>query len=345
MNLPDFFGIDIGNHTIKVAEVKYSGSNVELEKIGSIDTPYGVVGSEDENALGKLADAIKEIKEATNITTKKFIAALPESVIFSRVIELPKTEEGKIEETIYWEANQYMPIPVEKVQLDWLPIQEKQSEGNVIMQILLVAAPKKIIKQYQDLASKTGLELIALETETVATSRLITYKNKFDTPVLVLDFGANGTDMSVIKGNSLIFAQSLGTGSDALTKAIANDYGISIQQAEKYKIAYGLLENQGDGKIARSLTPVMEIIINELNKTINYFKEHLEESTPGEIYLVGDGAKLLGLPEFLSKRINIPCKLYDPIQHIKVPGKLEKELKQLSMVGFVVALGLAMKTE
>ncbi len=346
MKLPEFFGLDIGNHTIKIAQVKYSGDKAVLEKLGNIDTPFGVVGNEDPVAITQLADSVKEIRKATGIKTDKVVAALPESVIFSRVMEIPFTkDEGKIEETIFWEAKQHIPIPVENVQLDWLQIQEKTVEGNKMLQVLLVAAPKKIVEQYKTLADKAGLELIALETESVATARILSYKKNYQKPLLILDFGSQGTDMSVIKGSSLIFAQSLGTGSDALTKAIANDYGIPEQQAEQYKRAYGLLEDQGEGKIANTLKPVMEIIINEINKTVNYFKAHLQESTPQGIFIVGDGAKLLGLEEYMTQRIGIPTKVANPLEQIQVPKSLQNDVDQLATVGFTVAVGLAMKTE
>lgn len=346
MKLPDFFGIDIGNHSIKVAEIKYRGDNAILERVGSIETPFGVIGNNDADSIEKLAQSIKDVKNATGIVTNKVVAALPESVIFSRVLEVPFSgDEGKIEETVYWEAKQYIPIAVEDVQLDWLPIQEKKIGNNKIMQILLVAAPKKIVTEYQNLMQKAGLELIALETESIATARSISYKMNFEKPILILDFGAQGTDMSVVKGNKLIFAQSLGTGADALTKAISNDYGIAEQQAEQYKRAYGLLPDQGEGKIAKSLAPVMEIVINEINKTVNYFKANLQESTPEQIFIVGDGAKLLGLAEFMSTRLGIKTTISDPMSKIEVSGKLKNDIQQISTVGFSVAVGLGMKTE
>lgn len=346
MNLPDFFGLDIGNHSLKVAEVKYSGNKAIIEHVGTAETQFSAIGIEsDEAAIATLADAIKNLKNSAGIKTNKVVAALPETIIFSRVIEIPNTDEAKIEETVYWEAKQYIPIPIEDVNLDWIKIQEKKVGANTFLQLLIVAAPKKIVTHYQNLMQKAGLELIALETESVATSRIVSYRSQIDKPILVLDFGAVGTDMSVVKNGKLIFAQTLGTGSDALTKAIANDYGISEQQAEQYKRAYGMLETEGEGKIARSIKPVMEIVLNEINKTVNYFKAHLQEGTPSTIYIVGDGSKLLGLTEFMGQKLGIATEIFDPSRVIELDGGLKKELQQSSLVNYTTSIGLGMKTE
>ena len=92
-------------------------------------------------------------------------------------------------------------------------------------------------------------------------------------------------------------------------------------------------------------SPVMEIIINEINKTINYFKAHLQEGTPQLIYIVGDGAKLMGLTEFMSTRLGIPTEIGNPLKNIEVSKKIIKEVEQMSGIGFSVAVGLGMKTE
>lgn len=346
MKLPDFFGLDIGNHTIKIAEVEYKRKTPHVERIGMSSTPTGVIGSTDDNKLSELAHAIENAKKEAGTKADKCVAALPESVIFSRVIEVPfSKDEGKMEETVYWEARQHIPTDIDEVQIDWIPLQRLDSGNGDMSQIFLVAAPKGIVQQYQNACKRAGVELIALETESVATSRVLSFDKNIERPVLVLDFGAEGTDMSVIKKDKLIFAQSLGTGSDGLTKAIANDYGISTEQAEQYKRAYGLDPNKGEGKIAKSLTPVMEIVINEINKTINYFKAHMKEGSPQEILVVGDGAKLIGLSDYISNRLNIRTVVADPIEKLKINNSAKSNLETLSSVGFTVALGLAMKTE
>lgn len=346
MNLPEFFGLDIGNHTIKIAQAKVKGvSDAELVSIGSIDTPFGMAGVQDDNTKKQLVEKIKQAREAAKIETKYVVAAMPEASIFTRLILLPDLPEDQLEQSLFYEAKQYLPIPPNEVQLDYIPIAKKNVEGRDLIQALLVAAPKNIVAKYMDILSLAGLELIALETETMATARALTFNRPGQDSILVIDFGSGGTDLSVIKGQYPIFSQSLGTGSDALTKAIASDFNLEYSQAEQYKRTYGIQANVAEGKILQSLTPVMQIIINEINKTLNYFRAHLQESSPRQIYIVGDGAKLPGLSEFLTTNLGITAEVTDPIAGLKISGRIANEVSQLSTVGFSVSVGLALKNQ
>jgi len=342
--LPEFFGLDIGNHTIKVAQVKYkSAKNIELLALGNYISNTGNTDLNNTGVQNEIADNIRHAKESAGITATKVVAALPESSIFTRLIMLPDVPDKELEQAVYNEASQYLPIPVSEVQLDFIPINKVNVEGRKLVRTLLVAAPKKLTNSFMSIMSIAGLELIALETETIASARAITFGQSFNDSVLVIDFGASGTDISVLKGNNLIFSQSIGTGSDSLTKAISNDFGLDLIQSEQYKRTYGLNQDQADGKILKSLTPVMDVIINEINKTINYFRAHLQESSPTKVILVGDGANLPGLSAYITTHLGITSQRVNPISKLKVSLTLQGRLAQMSTAGFAVSIGLAMK--
>lgn len=346
MDLPAFFGIDIGNHSIKVAEVKRnSETSAELVGFGSIETPFGLINSEDQVAKDRLANKIKDVISSSGISTKKCVAALPEASIFTRLVTVPKVEESQLEELVFWEARQYIPIPMANVQQDYIPIAEKEVNGKKMIQILLVAAPKTLVNRYMDIVQSAGLELLALETETIATSRAISFSTEIKDTVMALDFGANGTDMSVMKNGHMIFSQSLNTGSDALTKAIATDFHLEMAQAEQYKVAYGLDPEQAEGKIYKSIEPIMQIIADEVTRTFNFFRTQLPDSIPTKILLVGDGAKLKKLDEYLAGKVGVSVELINPLQKLQINSNIKTEVEKASMVGYTVAVGLGLKTK
>lgn len=348
MDLPDFFGLDIGNHSIKIAQIKFHGAdNAELVGLGHIETGLGeqTINLQDENSRKSVAEKVIELRKSSGISTNKVVAGLPEALIFSKIIYLPDLPDSELEQAIFYEAKQYLPIPPAETQLDFIPLNKVTSEGKNLLQALLIAAPKTIVNSYLDLAARAGLEFLALETESVATARALSFKRPTENPSLVLDFGAKGVDMSVVKNGKLIFSQSLGTGSDSLTKAIAADFGFQYPQAEEYKRKYGLLPNQMEGKIARSLNPIMQIIVNEINKTINYFRAHLQESTPTDVLIVGDGGRLPGLPEFLSENLGIKTEIVNPLGNLTINSRIEGDVKLISPLGYSVAIGLALKNE
>lgn len=346
MKLPEFFGLDFSNHSIKAAQVKHIKQGVaELLKIGQVDTDIHIIDVNKEEEQKKIIEGIKKVRETAKISTKKAVVSLPEAAIFSRLILLPDVDEKKLEKSIYFEAKQYLPLPIDQVQIDWIPVTRTEKKGKKMIQILLVGAPKKLVAKYMEITAAAGLELIAVETDTIASARTLTFKHNFENSILLIDFGGSGTDISVIKGQNVIFSQSIGTGSDVLTKSIASDFNLELDQAEQYKRTYGLLKDQAEGKIFNSLEPVMELMVGEISKTLNYFRAHLQESTPKGIFIVGDGAKLPGLSPYLAGRLGIPTQVTDPVAGLQMSKHLKSETAQLSTVGFTVAVGLALKQE
>jgi type IV pilus assembly protein PilM len=346
MKLPEFIGLDIGYSSIKMAQIIFEQNNVpKLMGIGhsEIAKPLNIL--KDEKEKKELADRIRTLKDTLQIKTNKCVVALPESMIFSKIIAVPDLPEDQLEKIIYFEARNHLPIPVEDVNLDHIPVAKKSVDNRSIQQILMIAAPKNIINMYLEIINLAGLEPLALETESLATARAMTYKLDMAQGALVVDFGSKNIAVSIIKGKNVIFSQSIGTGSDALTQAIARDYNIDLRQAEQYKITYGLLQSQLEGKIAKSLLPVMQIINNELNKIINFIKINLPDFAPSEMLLVGEGSLLPGLVTFFNLNLGIPVKLVDPFSILEISDMAKNEVANLSKPAFTVAIGLALKVE
>ncbi len=191
MNLPEFFGLDIGNHSIKVVQIKRKNdTEAELKRIGQSPITQNVADTQGEAKIQLLVDKIKEARDSAEISAKKVVTALPEASIFSRIITVPSIEGKKLEDSIFYEAKQYLPIPLSEAQIDYIPAGKKMVEGREFMQIFLVAAPKTIVEKYLGIMAKAGLELIAIETESIATTRSVTFGNPFIGSELVMDFGS-----------------------------------------------------------------------------------------------------------------------------------------------------------
>lgn len=352
MSLPEFFGLDIGNHTIKACQIKWKGKKPELAGIGNAETPVGIIGSESPEHQKELSKHVNLAKKDAGIATKKVVIGLPESSIFTQLITIPKVANEKIEELVHWEAKKYIPLPIDEVRVDWIILGERYVDQKPHIDVFIIAAPQPLIERYLKVLEFAGLEAIGIETESIATTRSLWWpiqiginKNRqLDTPsVMILDFGAKSTDLSVVKLGTLLFSQSLATGSDALTEAISADFGLSAQQAEEYKRSYGLDESQLEGKISNSLKPIMQVISAEVTKTMNFFKSRFAKSTPERLLLVGDGARLPGILTYMASQIGIETSIANPLANMGISRRVRKKVEQISSVGYCVSLGLALK--
>lgn len=342
MALPVFFGLDFGNHSIKVVQVKDADRSPKLVSYGSASTPRGVIRSENVEHQKDLAKAAKELVNSLGIKTNKTVVALPESAIFTRLVTLPQMKNEEIESSVYWEAKQYIPVDISEVQLDWVEVGEMKVGDITQKRILIVAAPRTLVELYVKIVEIAGFEPIALETEAIANVRAMSNSSK-NAKAIILDFGANSTDLAVMSEGNLLFSQSLSTGSDALTKAVMQEYAFSKEQAEEYKRTYGIDETQLEGRLANTLKPVTNLIVEEAKRAISFYRTHSAEEAPTQVFLVGDGARLPGLSTYMSRELGIGASVGNPWNNISLGERFGKELAT-GAPGYSVPVGLALKT-
>jgi type IV pilus assembly protein PilM len=340
--LPDHVGIDFGFHSVKAVELKnLNTGNPELLNLGSQKTPHGVINSEDAAHQKQLAAAVSTLYANTKFKTKNVVMALPEFTVFTRFLEFPGVKEEELQEAVFYEAKQYIPMPIEEVQMSFVPLgfdQEKNAQ-----KVLLVAAPKKVIDIYVNVVTEAGLTPLAIETESVAMGRAMFNSTKMK-EIVMLDFGSNSTDMSILSNGNLVFSQSIAIGSDSLTQAIVNKFNFDYQQAEEYKRNYGIVEGVLEGKVYEVLKPIVDSTITEVKRGIEFYKNKTLSPAPNQYLLNGDGALLPGLAEYLSKSMGAETTLANPWNNIAIPDKF-KNLVTQSGASYSVAIGLALKDE
>lgn len=344
MDLPEFFGIDLGNHSIKVAQVKRKNdTEAELQRVSIQVTEVNLLVDDSEDGMRKLAAELKQLHKLSGISTTNCVAAVPESPIFSRLITIPKVESDKLTEAVHWEVKPLIPVPLDEVDIAFLEISERKVETQTLVDIYVVAAPKTLTNKYKQLMEFAGLNLIALETESLANARVVKFNNQNQQDFIIVDLGAKSTDIVLARHDVPIFAQTISTGADALTKAISADYGIDLQEAEKYKQAFGIRKDVGEGKIAKSIEPIMQIVVTEIDRTLTYFRQKIGETGATKMYLVGEAAQLPGLTEYFGQHFGLDPVILDPLSALKISGEATKQLGQTPHNGLSIAIGLGLK--
>ena len=145
--LPDHVGIDFGTHSVKAVELKgITTTSPQLVNFGSQITPSGVINSEDKSDQKKLAEVLKKLYEDSKIKNKSIVVALPEFSVFTRFLEFPGVKKEELKDAVFYEAKQYIPVPIEEVRMSYVPI--GFNEAKNAPRVLLVAAPLKIIDIY-----------------------------------------------------------------------------------------------------------------------------------------------------------------------------------------------------
>lgn len=335
------FGLDIGATTLKAVWMDKKKDGFLLNSVFTAASPPKGMSSESPFDQEEMAQVISKMIKDANIRARTVNISLPENQVFTKVIEIPVLTDKEIASAIYWEAEQYIPVPLNTITLDYQIIKSPQSEdGNLKMSVLLVGAPTKLIDKYEAILGMAGLTINAVETEILSVIRaVVTYPN---TPSsLIINIGALSTAFAIIRKNVVIFTYSVAVGGMALSRAIAADFGLSAAQAEEYKKVYGISDKNFGGKIGRATEPVLSSLLTETKKAIAYYNEKYTDDTIMQIVLAGGTAKLPGFNTFLAQDLGLEIIIANPWK-VLVAQDVPKEIID-DAPSYTVAVGLAMR--
>ncbi|MDO8551145.1 MAG: type IV pilus assembly protein PilM [bacterium] len=334
------FGLDIGSTSIKMVQAEKSGDKYRLVAAGIVPTPQPGFSSESQADLESLATCIKNLHQEAKVTTKKVIVALPESEVFTRVIEFPPMSDGELEQAVPWEAEQFVPRPLSEVELDWHVISKGEGGREMgKMKVYVAAAPRELVAKYLKVLNLAGFEVVSIETEMIALARIMVPASAPAT--ILLDLGARTTDVGIIQKGDVVFARTIPTAGEAFTRAISANLALEVTQAEEYKRAYGLEEAQLEGKIRQALGPVFKVVVDEVKRSIQAWKEKEQEPLV-RLILTGGTAGLPQASSVLAHELGIEVQIADPFSQLILPPQVSSNLKSNSCL-FAVAAGLALK--
>ena len=338
-------GLDIGFSTIKIVALEKGKQSTRLLSLGSIAAPMPGMISDSETDLEVVATAIKKLIAAAKIDGQDFIIGLPESKVFTRVIDdLPYLTDQELTSAIKYASEEFIPMPLTEVNLNWQVLFRSKDAGQAKTVVLVIASPKNVVAKYVKVLTLAGLRPKAMETEIIAVTRSLVGNNPFSPATLVVQLGATTTDFAAVSKGLIWLTRSISSGGTLLSRALAQQFNFEITQAEEYKKVYGLSHDQLEGKVYGALKPVIDIIAGEGKKAIQAFEQKYPQNPIKRIVLSGGGAKMPGLVPYFANFFALEVQEADPWFFISkdkdLVSKLSKEAPTYS-----VAVGLALRED
>lgn len=333
------FGLDIGFRTIKVMQLDKAGPGYTVSGYGITEFDPSAVENGVIVDFEKIASKIHELFTSGltgEISTRRVAVSLPASRSYSRIMSLPILPDKDIAEAVRLEAEQYIPVSVDDLYIDFTVI----NKGTKNMEILAVAVPKRIVDSYLSLCKILNLEVVVLETTTGATNRMFHYLDDHRIPTVLIDFGSVATDVSVYD-RFLAITGTVPSGGDHITAAIERSLHVTPTEALTIKVKYGLNASKKQTEIVQAVEPLLEKTIKEVRRMIRYYEERSDQKRHIEqIVTFGGGANVPGLSAYLIDHLRVPvraCSPWDRIQfkHIQPPDPIQQSL-------YVTAASLAM---
>lgn len=333
------FGLDIGFSTLKAMQINRDGKKrtvtgygfANFESSAIID---GVIVNPE--ALAKAAQALFENNLIGSIDTRRVALAIPAARTYNRSVQLPKLSRKELNEAVRLEAEQYIPIPLDDMYLDYDIIWETKDE----LELLVVAVPKKIVDSYVMLTRLLGLEVAAIETTIGSGTRLFIQAEESSVPTVLIDFGSVSSDITIYD-QTLIVTGTVHGGGDSFTNLISDSLKVTKQEAHVIKTKYGLGLSKKQKEITDGLEPLLTQHTKEIKRMIRYYEERsLTEHKIGQVVTMGGGANMPGLSEYFTNQLRLPVRMCNPWQELDFAGLQPPNSVEKSM--YITVAGLAL---
>lgn len=343
-------GVDIGSSSIKVVQLKRHGGKAVLETYGALALgPYAEadVGAVTNLPMEKLSQALTDVVRESGVTTKDGGFSIPSAASLLFLIDLPSVlDEKKLATIIPTEARKYIPVPISEVVLDFWIIpkrEESQIEGGENRadktEVLIAAIHNDTITKYKDIVKKADMNSGFFEIEVFSMIRSC-FGHELST-VLLVDFGASKTKLSIVEYGIVRSFHIINRGSQDITNALSKSMSVPFTRAEEMKREYGLFGSSLDKNVAEIIKLSVDYIFSETTSVIvNYEKKY--NRTVSKIILSGGGSLLKGFYENAKSTFSSPVELGNPFGKVEAPAFLEGVL-QTTGPEFAVALGLALR--
>jgi type IV pilus assembly protein PilM len=163
-------GLDIGSSAVKAVELKPVGKSFKVAAFGSEPVPSDAIVDGAIIDAPAVADAIRRVFEHNKaLKAKDVCASLSGNAVIVKKITLPVMTETELSESIYWEAEQYIPFDIQDVNLDYQildPGTGPDSRGS--MDVLLVAAKREKIGDYTSVIAQAGRTPVIVDVDAFA---------------------------------------------------------------------------------------------------------------------------------------------------------------------------------
>ena len=336
-------GIDIGSRTITVAEAKTGRSATTVTNFGGVELPQDAVREGEILDVQAVAASLKELVGTAKVKSKKVWLGVANQRVVVRQIDLPAMDPKERAESLRYQVQEYIPIPVEEAEVDVHVVDEYETEGGEAYQrLLLVAAHKDMVAAHVQAATDAGLSPIGVDLNPFAVLRAMGSTSSLDTGNEVLvDVGAGVTNIVVHEAGIPTFVRILVMGGDEITDALGAGLGISREEAEAHK-REAIASSEGD-VAARLVYERIGTFCDEIRSSLDYYQAQTGSQRLSGVTLTGGGSLLAGLNERLAATLRLPVEVGNPFDHWQVADTVYGP-EDLARVGpsLTTAVGLAL---
>jgi type IV pilus assembly protein PilM len=339
-------GLDVGSSAVKAVELKPAGKGYRVVAFGSEPVPPDSIVDGAIIDAASVADAIRRVFEQNDgFKAKEVCASLSGNAVIVKKITLPVMTQAELDESIAWEAEQYIPFDIQDVNLDYQildPGTGPDSRGS--MEVLLVAAKKEKIGDYTSVIAQAGRTPVVVDVDAFALQNAyeVNYGLNPQEVVVLMNAGASAININILQGDQSVFTRDISMGGNSYTEAVQKDLGLPFDTAEQLKKGIPV-----DGATFDDVRPVLHTVTDnvllEIQKTFDFFRATASSDQIDRIVMSGGASRVDGFRDMLQDRFGIPVDDFDPFRTIAFDAKkMDADPREVAPTA-AVAVGLALR--
>lgn len=335
-------GLDIGSRSIKAAQISDSKKGRTLERFGTIDIPHGLIEDGVVKDAASVAEAIRQLLKTSRIKEQNVAISVGGYAVIVKKITIPFVPDAQLQETITYQAEQYIPFDISDVNLDFQKL-ETDGASSGQMDVLLVAAKKEIVNNYVDLVQMAGLTPCIVDVDAFALQNIYEYNHSPVTTenVALIDVGASKTSLNILKGSVSVFMRDVSMGGSQIDQKIASRVGCSLADAENIKLG-GLPEKLSPGDLSGVVSSVVSDWCGEIRRALDFFYSTSPGDQVKNIVLSGGGGNIREFKQLLSVETSAEVTVIDPFAGFYIDeGRLDVEFLKSIAPQASISMGLA----
>lgn len=339
-------GLDISTTAVKLLELSRNGNRYRVDSYAVEALPPNSVIEKNIADVESVGEAIKRAVKRSGTRTKRCAVAVAGSSVITKVISMPASlSDDEMEAQIELEADQYIPYPLEEVNLDFEVIGPSPDNPEQV-EVLLAACRSENVDVRVDAVELAGLTAKVVDVEAYAMENAFTLiaeqmQNKgVDKTIAVVDVGATMTTLNVLHDLKTIYMREQVFGGKQLTEEIQRRYGLSYEEA-------GMAKRQGglpDDYVPEVLEPYKEAMVQQVSRSLQFFFSSSQYNSVDHIVLAGGSASIRGVDALIQSNLNVPTTVANPFVNMDVAPRIKAQVLANDAPALMIACGLALRS-
>ena len=313
-------GLDIGSRTIKLAELNNEKSAMVLKNFNTVNIEPGLIEDGSIRDPETVSGYIRELFKSSKLNEKNVAISIGGYSVIVKKINVQTMTEDELQESIHFEAEQYIPFDISEVNLDFQILGERENNPHQ-MNVLLVAAKKEMINEYINLMQMAKLRPRIIDVDAFALQNIfkLNYSHENEN-ISLIDIGASKTSLNILKDNVSEFMRDVSLGCDQINHKIASAIGCSIEESEAVKLGQASDMMPMDD-LENIVASVVADWCVEIKRALDFFLSTYPDEQINRIVLSGGGANIKKFRELLADETSAEVEVINPFQAMTIDSQ------------------------